>query len=175
MKKDALEKYVEAVCKQAQYVFQNEEQFRYALVEMLKHGCNTPHKLQAYDNVYVEVPFENPGVTSKGKYVYVDIVVEVEENKYTLIELKYGTKGKVKNDLKGVNKLENIPNNVISKRIEGYKKDKIKLKDLLDANNRVNEPKRFNGFAILLVNDDMVKSNEVEIHKTTFYFVVEKI
>ena len=71
--------------------------------------------------------------------------------------------------------MENIPNNVISKRIEGYKKDKIKLKDLLDANNRVNEPKRFNGFAILLVNDDMVKSNEVEIHKTTFYFVVEKI
>ena len=128
-----LRKYVENVCQNSAYVFQNEEQFRYALAKALES------KGQKVVVQKLEIdPISN-------KYIYVDIVVEANDGSYDFVELKYGKKNDLKNNLVCLSNASFIPNN--GDRKKGFEADKTRLKGIVDAYNG-----KVRGFVVLLTN-----------------------
>ena len=103
-------------CLKSSYVFENEAQFRDALVEELRRSRKN------YD-IKIEVHFEY----NKKKYLCFDIVAkENNTGAIKVVELKY-----YKNDYNQSNILDksfNITNN-FTRRISGYNKDIDRIKD----------------------------------------------
>lgn len=151
-----LETYIKNACANSSFIFQNEEQFRYALTNELE---------KAYKQVVVQKLEVDPKTK---KNIYIDIVVKENENEYDLIELKYGTVGGVNNNLVfPLPSPDKIPNNNPSYRKKGFDEDIARLKSIVNSYNG-----KVQGFAVLLTNHKYTTLSyqfQVPINKTDFY------
>ncbi len=166
MRIDDLKKHVEKAC-ESDYVFQNEEQFRYALVKELEN---------AYQKRVIVQKLEiDP---TNNEYIYIDIVIKENENEYDFIELKYGTVGTLKNDLISLSPTP-IPDNNSSYRKTAFKKDVDRLNELKQAYDERGVV--INGFVVLLINHDYKNklsaddTFSVAINRTDFTCFIENV
>ncbi len=159
-----LQKHVENACTNSSYVFQNEEQFRYALVKELE---------KAYPQVVVQKLENNPNPNANEKYIYIDIMVKENDNEYVFIELKYGTIGALDNDLNYPSPSPNkIPDNNTSNRKNGFEENVDRLSKIVKTSN-----KNVQGFAVLLINHNystLSTTFTTSINGTKFYCYIQQ-